>query len=61
MLCVSNHITVSHKLMFLEWSLLLRVLDSSIGAGPPALCIGRMLEMLKSVDCWCVFEELLNC
>ena len=29
MLCASNHITVSRKLMFLAWSLLICMLDST--------------------------------
>lgn len=43
MLCVSNHITVSCKLMFLAWSPLIRMLYSTLSTAPPMLCTGTRL------------------
>lgn len=52
MLCASNHITVSRKLMFLAWSLLIRMLDSTLSTAPPVLCTGMMMgEMLGIFEC----------
>lgn len=61
MLCASNHITVSCKLMFLAWSLLIRMLDSALSTAPPALCTGitlggtlwiSFLLFFLSNNCW---------
>lgn len=49
MLCVSNHITVSRKLMFLARFLLMHMLDSASSTGPPVLNTGMIFKRVLKI------------
>lgn len=60
MLCVSNHITVSPKLMFLARFLLIHMLNSASSTGPPVLNTGLIFKrVLKIFVSFCTVVDSL--